>query len=72
VQAVVRRESPALHDRLMHDCFRGGLKSPRIVQEALNEATIFSLVSQGMRVGWVNGAARCRFPEGAVILPIID
>ncbi len=28
-----RRESPAFYDRLMHECFRGGLKSPRIVQE---------------------------------------
>src|ERR1700728_3812212 len=26
-----RREAPALYDRLMHECFRGGLKSPRIV-----------------------------------------
>jgi hypothetical protein len=39
-----RRESPASYDRLMHECFRGGLKSPRIVQEAMNEATILSLV----------------------------
>src|SRR6516164_7237820 len=51
-----RRESPAFYDRLMHECFRGGLKSPRIVQEGLNEATILSLVSHGMGVGWVNGA----------------
>jgi len=28
-----RRESPADYDRLMHECFRGGLKSPHIVQE---------------------------------------
>src|SRR5262249_20205000 len=25
-----RREAPAFYDRLMHECFRGGLKSPRI------------------------------------------
>jgi hypothetical protein len=43
-----RRESPAFYDRLMHECLRGGLKSPRIVQEGLNEATILSLVSHGM------------------------
>src|SRR5216683_1043248 len=35
-----RREAPAFYDRLMHECFRGGLKSPRIVQEGLNESTI--------------------------------
>jgi DNA-binding transcriptional LysR family regulator len=67
-----RRESPAFYDRLMHECFRGGLKSPRIVQEGLNEATILSLVSHGMGVGWVNGTARWRCPEGVVIVSVAD
>ena len=67
-----RRESPAFYDRLIHDCYRGGLKSPRIVQEAVNEATILSLVSHGMGVGWVNGTARWRCPEGVVILSVVD
>jgi DNA-binding transcriptional LysR family regulator len=67
-----RRESPAFYDRLMHECFRGGLKSPRIVQEGLNEATILSLVSHGVGVGWVNGTARWRCPEGVVILSVVD
>jgi DNA-binding transcriptional LysR family regulator len=43
-----RRESPAFYDRLMYECVRAGLKSPRIVQEASNEATIMTLVAQGM------------------------
>jgi DNA-binding transcriptional LysR family regulator len=67
-----RRESPAFYDRLMHECFRGGLKSPRIVQEGLNEATILSLVSHGMGVGWVNGTARWRCPESVVIVSVAD
>src|SRR5580700_5758384 len=67
-----RREAPAFYDRLMHECFRGGLKSPRIVQEGLNESTILSLVLHGMGVGWVNGTARGRCPEGVVILPVAD
>jgi DNA-binding transcriptional LysR family regulator len=67
-----RRESPAFYDRLMHECFRGGLKSPRIVQEVLNEATILSLVSHGMGVGWVNGTARWRCPERVVIVSVVD
>jgi hypothetical protein len=46
----------------MHECYRGGLKSPRIVQEGLNEATILSLVSTGLGVGWVLGSARWRCP----------
>jgi len=67
-----RREAPAFYDRLMHECFRGGLKSPRIVQEGLNESTILSLVLHGMGVGWVNGTARWRCPEGVVIMPVVD
>jgi len=56
----------------MHECFRGGLKSPRIVQEGLNESTILSLVSHGMGVGWVNGTARWRCPESVVIMSVVD
>jgi hypothetical protein len=46
-----RRESAAFHDRLMYECFRAGLKSLRIVQEASNEATILTLVGHGMGAG---------------------
>ena len=67
-----RRASPVVYDRLMHACFRGGLKSPRIVQEGLNEATILSLVSAGLGVGWVLGTARWRCPEGVVIRSVVD
>jgi len=67
-----RWASPAFYDRLMHECYRGGLKSPRIVQEGLNEATILSLVSTGMGVGWVLGTARWRCPETVAILPVVD
>lgn len=62
----------AFYDRLMHECFRGGLKSPRVVQEGLNEATILSLVSPGMGVGWVNGTARWRCPTSVVIVAVVD
>ena len=67
-----RWASPAFYDRLMHECYRGGLKSPRIVQEGLNEATILSLVSTGLGVGWVLGTARWRSPDTVVILPVAD
>jgi DNA-binding transcriptional LysR family regulator len=67
-----RWANPAFHDRLMHQCYRGGLKSPRIVQEGLNEATILSLVSTGLGVAWVIGTARWRSPETVVILPVVD
>jgi len=67
-----RRESPAFYDRLMHECFRGGLKSPRIVQEGVNEATMLSLVSHGVGVAFVNENARWRCPQGVVVLPVMD
>jgi DNA-binding transcriptional LysR family regulator len=67
-----RREAPAFYDRMTHECYRGGLKSPRIVQEAANEATILSLVSHGMGVGWVNETARWRCPKQVVILSVSD
>jgi DNA-binding transcriptional LysR family regulator len=67
-----RRANPVFYDRLMHECYRGGLKSPRIVQEGLNEATILSLVSTGLGVGWVLGSARWRCPETVAILPVVD
>jgi len=67
-----RWASPAFYDRMMHECYRGGLKSPRIVQEGLNEATILSLVSTGLGVGWVLGTARWRCPETVVVLPVVD
>jgi len=67
-----RREAPALYDRLMHECFRGGLKSPSIVQEGQDEATILSLVATGLGVGWVLGTARWRRPKSVVILSVVD
>jgi DNA-binding transcriptional LysR family regulator len=57
---------------MMLECYRGGLKSPRIVQEGVNEPTILSLVSTGLGVGWVLATARWRCPESVVILPVVD
>jgi DNA-binding transcriptional LysR family regulator len=67
-----RRESPTYYDRLMHECFRGGLKSPHIVQEGVNEATILSLVSCGLGVAFVSSATRWRCPESVTLLPVAD
>ena len=67
-----RRESPLYYDRLMNECFRGGLKSPHIIQEGLNEATILSLVSCRMGVAFVSEATRWRCPAGVVLLPVTD
>jgi DNA-binding transcriptional LysR family regulator len=67
-----RRESPVYYDRLVNKCFRGGLKSPHIVQEAVNEATTLSLVSCRMGVAFVSSATQWRCPQGVVLLPITD
>jgi DNA-binding transcriptional LysR family regulator len=56
----------------MHECFRGGLKSPHIVQEGVNEATILSLVSCGLGVAFVSSATRWRCPESVTLLPVTD
>jgi len=42
---------------MMEACYRGGLKSPRIVQEGLNEATILSLVSTGLGPAWASAGS---------------
>jgi DNA-binding transcriptional LysR family regulator len=67
-----RWANPAFYDRVMQACYRGGLKSPHIVQEGFNEATILSLVSTGLGVGWVLGSARWRCPASVSILPVLD
>jgi DNA-binding transcriptional LysR family regulator len=40
--------------------------------EGMNEATILSLVSSGMGVGWVLETARWRFPQTVVVSPVVD
>jgi DNA-binding transcriptional LysR family regulator len=67
-----RQANPAFYDRMMLECYRGGLKSPRIVQEGVNEPTILSLVSTGIGVGWVLATARWRCPETVVVLRVVD
>jgi DNA-binding transcriptional LysR family regulator len=67
-----RWQSPEYFDRLMHECFRGGLESPRIVQEAVDQATILSLVSCRLGVAFVSDSTRWRCPQRVVLLPVID
>jgi DNA-binding transcriptional LysR family regulator len=56
----------------MNECFQAGLKNPRIIQDAVNEATILSLVSCRMGVAFVSEATRWRCPTGVVLLPVTD
>jgi DNA-binding transcriptional LysR family regulator len=67
-----RRQSPAFYDRLMKECFRGGLKTPHIVQEAVDQSTMLSLVSCRLGVSFVTDATRWRCPGGVVLLSVVD
>jgi DNA-binding transcriptional LysR family regulator len=67
-----RRQSPAYYDRLMQACSRGGLKAPRIVQEAMDQATLLSLVACGLGVAFVSDATRWRCPKDVALRPVVD
>ena len=67
-----RRQSPAYYDRLMQACSRGGLNAPRIVQEAVDQATLLSLVTCRLGVAFVSDATRWRCPRDVVLRPVVD
>ena len=67
-----RRVSPHFFDRLMAKCVRGGLKAPRIVQEASDEVVILSLVACRVGVAFVSSASRGRLPPGVELMPVTD
>jgi DNA-binding transcriptional LysR family regulator len=67
-----RRQSPTYYDRLMQACSRGGLTTPRIVQEAVDQATLLSLVACGLGVAFVSDATRWRCPRDVALRPVVD
>jgi len=67
-----RRQSPAYYDRLMQACSRGGLKAPRIVQEAADQATLLALVACRLGVAFVSDATRWRCPRDVLLRPGVD
>lgn len=67
-----RRQHPANYDRLLRACSRGGLTNPRIVQEAVDQATMLSLVSCGLGVAFVTDATRWRCPKEVVLRKVDD
>jgi DNA-binding transcriptional LysR family regulator len=67
-----RRANPAAYDRMMENCFAGGLRSPRIVQEADDQATILSLVSCRLGVALVSDSTQWQCPKGVALVPIVD
>jgi len=67
-----RRQHPANYDRLLQACSRGGLANPRIVQEAVDQATMLSLVACGLGVAFVTDATRWRCPKDVVLRRVVD
>jgi DNA-binding transcriptional LysR family regulator len=64
--------NPVYYDRIMHTCVQGGLTAPRIVQHAVDHATILSLVSCRLGVAFVSETTRWQRPRGVTLLPVID
>jgi DNA-binding transcriptional LysR family regulator len=67
-----RWANPIYYDRIMQICFRGGLKAPRIVQHAIDHATVLSLVSCRLGIAFVSETARWQRPRGVTLLAVVD
>jgi DNA-binding transcriptional LysR family regulator len=67
-----RRLFPAMYDRLMAECARGGLLKPRIIQEAENESMLLGLVACRLGVAFVSSDSRWRCPPGVTLLRVAD
>jgi len=64
--------NPVIYDRLMRACARGGLSSPRIVQEATDRDTNLGLVQCRIGIAWMTESTRWHCPRGIVLLPVVD
>jgi DNA-binding transcriptional LysR family regulator len=69
---IARWVNPVHYDRLAEACARGGLKTPHVVQEAVDQPTILSLVSCRLGIGFVSETARWLCPGGVSLLPVSD
>ncbi len=67
-----RWANPVYYDRIMHACVQGGLKTPRIVQQAGDHASILSLVACRLGVAFVSETTRWHCPRGVTLLPVVD
>lgn len=64
--------NPVFYDQMMAACARGGLSSPRIVQEAPDRDTNLGLVQCRVGVSWQTEALRWHCPKGVVPVPVVD
>ena len=64
--------NPVFFDQMMQECARGGLRSPRVVQEAADRETNLGLVQCRVGVSWQNEAVRWHCPRGVVLVQVVD
>ena len=64
--------NPVIYDRMMRACARGGLRAPRIVQEATDRDTNLGLVQCRIGVAWMTESTRLHCPRGIALLPVLD
>ena len=64
--------NPVLHDRFVQACIRGGLTAPRIVQRAIDSATMLSLVACRLGVTFTGETTRWHRPPGVTLVPVVD
>ena len=67
-----RSANPSFDDQMMQACARGGLRAPRIVQEAQDRDTQLGLVQCRIGIAWLNESMRWHCPRGIVLLPVVD
>ncbi len=66
-----RSHASAYVDQIRTAADAGGL-SPRVVQEAVDERTLLSLVSAGIGIGFCNSANEGRKPQFVDFVPVVD
>jgi DNA-binding transcriptional LysR family regulator len=67
-----RWANPTFNDQLLAACARGGLRAPRIVQEATDRDTQLGLVQCRIGIAWLPESTRWNCPLGVALLPVID
>jgi len=67
-----RSANPTFDDQLMHECARGGLSAPHIVQEATDRDTLLSLVQHRIGIAWMTESIRWHCPRDILLLPVVD
>jgi len=66
-----RHQSPPYYDLVVSQCHRASL-TLNVVQDAVNESTMLSLVAAGIGATFITDAARRRKPDEVCLIPVED